>query len=90
MARRAPLGRVDATKDWRRAMSKFALPSDVDHWRTAVVLALQKIVRKLVLQTGRWASYRCRKCAGHADLMSRTGLARARNSRLMCWKSETL
>ena len=60
---RGPLGRVDATKDWRSAMSKFALPSDVDHWRTAVVLALQKIVRKLVLQTGRWAHYRCRKCA---------------------------
>ena len=39
---RGPLGRVDATKDWRRAMSKFALPSDVDHWRTAVVLALTK------------------------------------------------
>ena len=39
---RGPLGRVDATKDWPRAMSKFALPLDVDHWRTAIVLALTK------------------------------------------------
>ena len=62
---RGPLGRVDATKDWRRAMSKFALPSDVDHWRTAVVLALTKDTAEigfadrslgsLPLQEMRWA-----------------------------------
>ncbi|HCH57165.1 MAG TPA: penicillin-binding protein [Rhodospirillaceae bacterium] len=62
---RGPLGRVDATKDWRRAMSKFTLPSDVDHWRTAVVLALTKnsaeigfadrSLGSLPLQEMRWA-----------------------------------
>ncbi|MGB0629548.1 MAG: penicillin-binding protein 1A [Alphaproteobacteria bacterium] len=37
---RGALGRVDIAKDWQKAMSKHALPSDVIQWKTAVVLAL--------------------------------------------------
>jgi len=39
---RGALGRVDITKDWRKTMSRHALPGDVDQWRTAVVLTLAK------------------------------------------------
>ena len=71
-------------------MSKSALPSDVDHWRTAVVLALTKdsaeigfadrSLGSLPLQEMRWAR----------RFNKQNGLARARNSRLMSWKLETL
>ena len=62
---RGPLGRVDVTKDWSKAMSKHGLPSDVDQWRTAVVLALtdtsaeigfaDKSFGAIPLQEMRWA-----------------------------------
>ena len=68
-------------------MSKFALPSDATTGGRPLCW-LTKKVRKLVLQTGRWASYRCRKCAGHADLTSRTGLVRPKQSADVL-KSET-
>lgn len=62
---RGPLGRVDITKDWDKAMAKHRLPSDVDQWRTAVVLALtgtsaeigfaDKSFGAIPLQEMRWA-----------------------------------
>ncbi|MEE2998240.1 MAG: transglycosylase domain-containing protein, partial [Pseudomonadota bacterium] len=37
---RGALGQVDVSKDWHKAMAKYALPADVEHWKTAVVLSL--------------------------------------------------